>query len=144
LRSIYTKCLIKLFKIMKIKLYQEGGPVAPQEAAPAGPEGGAPGAAPGGAPAEGGQDPLMQIAQMFAQGLQAQDCQALAQGAQMFLELISQQQGGQGGPAPAEPTVMRKGGKFVLKTKGDGKEAPVKGNKNDKVDMSKCGGKAKK
>lgn len=129
---------------MKIKLYQEGGPVAPQEsaapAAPAGPEGGAPGAA----PAEGGQDPLMQIAQMFAQGLQAQDCQALAQGAQMFLELISQAQGGQGGPAPAEPTVMRKGGKFVLKTKGDGKQVPVKGGKDDKVDMSKCGGKAKK
>jgi len=138
-------CLIKQLKIMKIKLYQEGGPVAPQEqAAPAGPEGGAPGAAPGGAPAEGGQDPLMQIAQMFAQGLQAQDCAALAQGAKMFLDLIAQSQGGQGGPPPAEPTVMKKGGKFIFKAKGDGKEAPVKGDKNAKVDASKFGGKAKK
>lgn len=117
---------------MKIKFYQDGGAMPPQEPAPAPAEGGAPAGAPEGAPAEGGQDPLMQIAQMFAQGLQSQDCAALAQGAQMFLDLVSQAQGGQGGPPPAEPTVMRKGGKFILKKKAA-----------EKVDMSKCGGKAK-
>ncbi len=139
---------------MKIKLYQEGGAVAPQ----GGEQGGAPmGAEQGGAPGaeqgapeggeQGGQDPLMQIAQMFAQALQSQDCKALAQGAQMFLQLISQaQQQGQGGEGapPQEAAVMKKGGKFVLIKKGDKGKSPVKGGKNDKVDISKCGGKAKK
>lgn len=126
---------------MKVKLYQEGGQMPPQ-GAPAGPEGGA---APqeGGAPAEG-QDPLMQIAQMFQQGLQAQDCQALAQGAQMFLQLVSQAQGGGQGEAPAEPTVMKKGGKFVFVKKAKGGPKQMDKEPAGKVDMSKCGGKAKK
>lgn len=124
---------------MKIKSYQEGGAMPPQ-GAPAPAE--APAEAQGAAPAEGGQDPLMQIAQIFAQGLQAQDCQALAQGAEMFLQLISQAQGGaEGGAPPAEPTVMRSGGKLVFKKGG---AVPVAGGKNTKVDMAKCGTKSAK
>lgn len=125
---------------MKIKLYQDGGAVAPQEAPQGAPAGAPAGPEQGAAPEQGG-DPLMQIAQIFAQGLQAQDCQALAQGAEMFLQLISQaQQGGgaEGGAPPPEPTVMKKGGKFVFKKKADAAKPA------DKVDMSKCGGKAKK
>jgi hypothetical protein len=127
-----------------VKYFQEGGPMGapapgPEAGAPP-PEGGAP--APGGA--EGGQDPLMQIAQILSQGLQAQDCQALAQGAQMFLELVAQAQGGgQGGPPPEEPTVMKKGGKFVLKKKGDNPFAK-KGKEEDKASVDKKGGKMAK
>ena len=43
---------------------------------------------------------MMQVVQMFAEGLQKQDCQLLAQGAQMFLQLVQQSQ--QGGAAPQE------------------------------------------
>ena len=129
---------------LNVKFLQEGG-TAPTP--PPAPETGAPAPAEGGAPGQGGQDPLMQIAQMFAQGLQAQDCQALAQGAQMFLELISQAQGGgQGGPPPEEPTVMKKGGKFILKKKGDttGTNPTPKDGKTEKPDMSKKGQKIAK
>ena len=92
----------------------------------------------------GGQDPLMQIAQILSQGLQAQDCQALAQGAQMFLELVAQAQGGQGGPPPEEPTVMKKGGKFILKKKGESPFAKKGSEKQDSTKMEKCGGKIAK
>ena len=126
---------------LNVKFLQEGG-AAPAPAPAPGP--GAPPPAEGGAPAgaEGGQDPLMQIAQILSQGLQAQDCQALAQGAQMFLELVAQAQGGgQGGPPPEEPTVMKKGGKFVLKKKGDN---PFAKGKPNSPEMEKCGGKMAK
>lgn len=129
---------------MRVKLYQDGGAAMAPQAGGDPTQGGAPGAEQGGAPAgaeqaQGGQDPLMQIAQMFAQALQSQDCKGLAQGAQMFLQLISQaqQQGGQGGEQPAEPTVMKRGGKFVFKKKSGAEST-------DKVDMSCKGGKAKK
>ena len=62
-----------------IKKFQEGGAM-PAEGTPVEqtPE--------EGAPVEGGgEDPLMQLASVFQQGLQNQDCQMLAQGAQMFL-----------------------------------------------------------
>lgn len=142
---------------MKVKLYQDGGAMAAPQGGGDPSQGGAPGAeqgAPAGAEqgqeGQGGQDPLMQIAQMFAQALQSQDCKGLAQGAQMFLQLIAQaQQGAQGGPEggqPAEPTVMRKGGKFVFKKKEVAKGGPQKMDKEPagKVDMSSKGGKAKK
>lgn len=86
-----------------VKYMQEGGamPVAP-EAAPQ-----------GGMPAEG-QDPLMQIAEIFSQGLQSGDCQMLAQGAEAFLQLLSQAMGqGPQGPvdqAPQGEPVFRRGG----------------------------------
>lgn len=91
---------------MKIKKFQEGGQVASPEAMPI--EGGAP-AGPAAAP-QGGEDPIMAIAQLFAQGLQNQDCQALAQGAQMFLELMQQASAG----AEGQP-VFAKGGKMVAR-----------------------------
>lgn len=81
-----------------------GGPVeapeagAPVEAAPV----------EGGMPAQEGQDPLMAIAEMFMQGLQAQDCSMLAQGAQMFLELLQQAQG-----TSEQQPVFGKGGKIA-------------------------------
>lgn len=92
-------------KIRPIAKFQMGGEIAEEpmmdsEAPEAGPV----------EPQGAGQDPLMQLAQVFAQGLQNQDCQLLMQGAQMFLQLIEQ---AQGGGAPAEPQgepVFRKGG----------------------------------
>ena len=106
----------------KVAKFQEGG-VAPT------PETGQ------GAPTEeqntGQQDPLLQIAEIFAQGLQAQDCQALAQGAQAFLELISQAQGAAQGQAPAQqPPVFKKGGKMIGKLD----------TKTGKVTKTCCGG----
>ena len=71
-----------------VRKFQEGGPVSPEAA----PVEGTPQEMPQGG---GEQDPLMQITQMFAQGLQNQDCNMLAQGAQMFLQLMqAQAQGG--------------------------------------------------
>ena len=83
---------------MKIVKFQEGGAMVAPEQAPA-----------------QEQDPIAVIAQMFAEGLQAQDCGLLAQGAQMFLELISQMQGGAApvGEAPAGEPVFKKGGKLA-------------------------------
>ena len=89
---------------MKLRKLQMGGPVeAPEAAAAAEPM-----PAEAGVPVQEGQDPLMAIAEMFMQGLQSQDCSMLAQGAQMFLELIQQAQG----QAEAQP-VFGKGGKIA-------------------------------
>lgn len=102
--------------VKQTKKFQQGGPVeapadgveAPvsQEEAPEEP-----------APEEGGQeDPMMQLAQLFAQGLQNQDCQTLAQGAQMFLQLVQQSQGGGAEESQGEP-VFRKGGRLAYRIK---------------------------
>lgn len=102
--------------VKQTKKFQQGGPVnapaegaeAPvsQEPAPEEP-----------APEEGGQeDPMMQLAQLFAQGLQNQDCQMLAQGAQMFLQLVEQSQGG-GAEEPQGEPVFRKGGRLAYRIK---------------------------
>lgn len=102
--------------VKQTKKFQQGGPVgtpadgaeAPvsQEEAPEEP-----------APEEGGQeDPMMQLAQLFAQGLQNQDCQMLAQGAQMFLQLVEQLQGG-GTEEPQGEPVFRKGGRLAYRIK---------------------------
>lgn len=86
-----------------INKFQMGGEMAPvEEGAPveqAPVEGGM-------APQEGGEDPMMMIVQLFADGLQTQNCEELAQGAQMFLELIQQSQGG------GQP-VFAKGGRLI-------------------------------
>lgn len=91
---------------LKIKKYQEGGPMpaeeAPMEQAPA--EGGAPA---GGSP----EDALMQMAQLAMQALQNQDCDSAMAVCQAFVEMIQAQQGG-GGAAPEEP-VYRAGGRLV-------------------------------
>ena len=84
---------------MVIKKFQQGGEM--------------PSAAP-----EQQPDVLMQIAQIFAQGLQAGDCNLLAQGAEAFLGLLQQAQG----PAPVEAVpqgqpVFKKGGKLLKRKK---------------------------
>lgn len=98
---------------MKIKKFQMGGEMpagAPAtDAAPV--EAAAP------APAAGG-DPLMEIAQLFAQGLQTGDCNLLAQGAEAFLMLLQQASA----PAPMEAApqgqpVFKKGGKLIGRKK---------------------------
>lgn len=87
-----------------ISKYQQGGEIPPTED----PNAGAP--VEGGAPAEngGGEDPMVQLVQVFQQGLQNQDCNLLAQGAQMFLQLIQGQAGG--APADQGAPVFGKGG----------------------------------
>lgn len=71
---------------------------------------------------EEGQNPIIQIADIFAQALQAGDCNMLAQGAEMFLELVSQtmsQEGPQGpvDQAPQGEPVFKKGGKLIKRKK---------------------------
>ena len=76
---------------IKVKKFQEGGAMP--------------------APEQGGQDPLMMLAEMAMQALQSQDCNAMAQVCEGFLQLVQQAQGG-GAPAEApqgEP-VYRRGG----------------------------------
>lgn len=69
------------------------------------------------APEQGGeQDPIMMLAEMSAQALQAEDCQMAMQVCQAFLEIVQQMQGG----APEEPQgepVFRKGGTLVRRIK---------------------------
>ena len=86
---------------MQIKKYQMGGQAPmPAEQAPQ------------------QQDPLLQIAEMFMQGLQSGDCNLLAQGAEAFLSLLQQASG----PAPVEAApqgqpVFKKGGKLLKRKK---------------------------
>lgn len=85
-----------------IRRFQEGGEMAPppQEQMPA-PE----------QQPQGG-DQMQQLIDMFAQGLQNQDCNLLAQAAQIFLQAV----GGGGGGAPAEAPeapVYRRGGRLL-------------------------------
>lgn len=63
------------------------------------------------------EDPMMQVVQMFAEGLQKQDCQLLAQGAQMFLQLVQQQQGGAAPQEEQGQPVFKKGGILVRRIK---------------------------
>ena len=110
--------------VKQTKKFQQGGPVnaptdgteAPvsQEEAPVS-QGEAPEEP---TPEEGGQeDPVMQLAQLFAQGLQNQDCQMLAQGAQMFLQLVEQSQGGGQSQEPQGEPVFRRGGRLAYRIK---------------------------
>ena len=121
---------------MKVKKFQQGGPApAPQD----------PAMAPQAQPEGQGGDPLLQIAEIFAQGLQTQNCEMLAQGAQAFLMLLQQAQGGAEQQAPVgEPQgepVFKKGGKIcgrkkVKKDCNGGKVAKNCGGGSFK----KCGG----
>ncbi len=99
---------------MKIKKFQEGG-MAPgmdpaAQGAPVGPE-------VQGAPAGAEQDPIMQIAQVAAQALQTQDCEAAMAVCEAFLALLQESTGG-AAQAPVEEVpqgepVFKKGGKLV-------------------------------
>ena len=100
--------------VKQTKKFQQGGPVDTSAEGVEAPvsQGEAPEEP---APEEGGQeDPMMQLAQLFAQGLQNQDCQMLAQGAQMFLQLVEQSQGG-GTEEPQGEPVFRKGGRLAYR-----------------------------
>lgn len=95
---------------MKIKKFQMGGDVSAGTPAPA--------STPVEATAPAGGDPLMEIAQLFAQGLQTGDCNLLAKGAEAFLMLLQQASA----PAPMEAApqgqpVFKKGGKLVGRKK---------------------------
>jgi len=95
-----------------VSKFQEGG------AMPADPGAGAPPtdpAAAGAAPQEGGEDPLGQLLQMAMQGLQSQDCQAMAAVCEGLIQLAQGAQGG--GGAPQEAPVYKAGGKLVKKLK---------------------------
>ena len=100
--------------VKQTKKFQQGGPVgAPAEGTEAPVSQGEAPEEP--ASEEGGQeDPMMQLTQLFAQGLQNQDCQMLAQGAQMFLQLVEQSQGG-GTEEPQGEPVFRKGGRLAYR-----------------------------
>lgn len=86
-----------------ISKFQEGGEMAaPEEQMPAPEE-----------QPQGG-DQMQQLIDMFAQGLQNQDCNLLAQAAQIFLQAV----GGGGAPAeaPAEAPgapVYKRGGRLL-------------------------------
>lgn len=99
-----------------LRKFQDGGAMppqgapedqgAPQEAPEQAPEQGAP---------EGGQDPIMQIAQVAMQALQSKDCEAAMAVCKAFVQLVQQQ--GQGGApeqqAPEGEPVYKSGGKLV-------------------------------
>ena len=100
---------------INIPMFQEGGAMPPQGGAPEAPEqGGAPAPEEQGGEPQGGEDPIMQIAQMAAQALQSGDCQAAMQVCQTFMQLVQQSQGGgEQQKAPQGEPVYRKGGKLV-------------------------------
>lgn len=103
---------MKFVPTKEVKKFQQGGEIAPAEQ-PATPE-----AAPTeGAPAgEGGQDPMMMLAEAAAQALQSQDCQIAMQVCQGLMALVEQMAGG----APQEPQgepVFKKGGILLRRIK---------------------------
>lgn len=74
--------------------------------------------APEAAPAQGG-DPLEQVVAMFSQGLQEGSCELLAQGAELFLQLVQAAQQPQQAPIGEEGApVFRKGGVMKRVRKG--------------------------
>ena len=114
---------------MKLRKYQAGGSTSmPQD----------PAQQPATQPNGGEQDPLLQIAEIMAQGLQTQNCELLAQGAQAFLMLLQQAQGGAEQQAPVgEPQgepVFKKGGKLC------GRKKKVKKDCNGGKVAKNCGG----
>lgn len=98
-----------------IEKFQMGGQVAPEQA-PA--EGAAAPVEGAGTPAPEGEqgDPLMQVAQLAAQALQNQDCNAAMQVCQIFLQMV-QQMAGQAEPKAQGEPVFRKGGVLVRRVK---------------------------
>ena len=92
---------------MKVKVFQQGGEMAP-EAQPA-----ASAAAPAAAPAEGGQDQAMeQLAQLAQQIIQQLGPEAAVALAQMILEM-TQGGGEEAMPAEENQPVFRMGGKMT-------------------------------
>lgn len=94
-----------------VRKFQQGGPMPAEE--PMAPEEGAPEAAP---VDEGGQDPMMMLAEAAAQALQAQDCQMAMQVCQGLMQLIQQMAGGAPQEQQGEP-VFKKGGVLLRRIK---------------------------
>lgn len=97
-------------KFRPINKFQEGGEISeeqiPVEEAPVEEQGAAPAQ-------QGGEDPLMQVAQIAVQALQNKDCNAAMQVCQIFLQMV-QQMGQQNAPEqPKGEPVFRKGGILV-------------------------------
>ena len=112
---------------MKIKRFQSGGSIpATQD----------PANAPQAQPQGQGGDPLMEIANIFMQGLQTQNCELLAQGAQAFLMLLQQAQRAQQAPVgePQGEPVFKKGGKIC------GRKKKVKKDCDGGKVAKNCGG----
>ena len=92
----------------KVAKFQEGGAApAPQDQ---GMGAGAPAQA---APDNGGGDPIMQLAQMAQQALQAGDGQLALAVCEGFLQLIQQMAGGAPQEAPQGEPVFKNGGTIV-------------------------------
>lgn len=103
---------------MKIKVFQMGGPMGPEGAPEEAPMAGAPAPEEAGAPVEGGapeggEDPIMQIAQVAMQALQTQDCEAAMAVCEGFVQLVQEMAGGGEAGAPQQEPVYRAGGKLV-------------------------------
>ncbi len=102
---------------MKIKKFQQGGameaPMNPVMAPQAQPQ--------------GGDDPILMLAQAAAQALQTQDANLAMQVCEGLLQLVSQMMGPGPEAMPQEAPVFKKGGVLKKKTL-----------------MEKCGGKMKK
>jgi len=97
---------VKFNKLEKsIKKFQDGGQAPVQEPTQE--------PAPAETPEQGGEDPLMQIAQAAMQALQAQDCQMAMQVCQAMVELVQQAQGQAEQGAP----VFGKGGVLLRRIK---------------------------
>lgn len=103
-------------------------------------EGGNIASTPVGGAQEESQDPILQIAEMMAQGLQSGDCNMLSQACEAFLSLLQQVQAPQqeplGAPASSAP-VFKKGGKMIRRKcakKQEGGEiyGKLKQNQKDK------------
>lgn len=105
---------------MKLRKYQMGG--AAPEAAPAAEEAPVESGAPveGGAPQGGAEEQLAQVAQQLLQMLLQEigDPNAVAAVLQMAMEML--QQVAQGGGAPQEAPVFKKGGKLAKSKKSCG------------------------
>ena len=99
-----------------VKRFQEGGAMTPEDQAVATPQEAAPveEAPMEEAPAQGGGDPIMQLAEMAMQALQNQDCEAAMAVCQGFIQLLQEAQGGAQAAPQGEP-VYRAGGKLVTR-----------------------------
>lgn len=93
----------------KTRRYQIGGEMAAPEEPVAEPM-------PEEAPEQGQGDPLMEVAQIAAQALQTQDCNAAMQVCQIFLQMVQQMQGQPAPQQQGEP-VFKKGGILVRRNK---------------------------
>lgn len=91
----------------KVKKHQQGGELAPAEQ---------PEVPVDETSTDGGQDPIMMLAEAAAQALQAQDCQIAMQVCQGLMALVQQMSG----EAPQEPQgepVFKKGGVLLRRIK---------------------------